>query len=133
MAALLSRFHAQSYALLRIVAGLMFLMHGTQKIFAVPGDQPATMLASLMGVAGIIELACGALVMVGLFTSIAAFIASGEMAAAYFIVHAGQSFWPIINRGELATLYCFLFLFIAAHGSGIYSVDAFRKPATARA
>jgi len=81
-----------------------------------------------MGFAGVLELVCGLLIALGLFTSFAAFIASGEMAAAYFMAHYPKSFWPILNSGELATLYCFLFLYIAATGPGIWSLDSsFRK------
>lgn len=115
------------YAILRIVAGLLFAMHGTQKLFGWPGDKPAVELASMMGVAGIIELVCGLLIMIGLLTSWAAIIASGEMAVAYFMAHAPQAAFPILNGGELAVLYCFLFLYIAASGSGIWSVDGSRS------
>ena len=125
MAELIGRFSAQTFAILRIVAGLMFAMHGTQKLFGYP-PMPKGMsgpLPPLMMVAGGIELICGFLIAIGFFTGIAAFIASGEMAAAYFMGHASHGFWPIENQGELAVLYCFLFLFIAAHGAGIWSVD----------
>ena len=125
MAELIGRFSAQTFAILRIVAGLMFAMHGTQKLFGYP-PMPKGMsgpLPPLMMVAGGIELICGFLIAIGFFTGIAAFIASGEMAAAYFMGHACHGFWPIENQGELAVLYCFLFLFIAAHGAGIWSVD----------
>jgi putative oxidoreductase len=113
----------QAYAITRIVVGGLFAVHGAQKLFGVVGGQVQP-LASMMGTAGIIELACGLLVMVGLFGGIAAFIASGEMAVAYFMVHAPQGFWPVQNQGEPAVLYCFAFLFIAARGSGIWSFDA---------
>jgi putative oxidoreductase len=122
----LGRYSPQIYALLRIVTGLLFLSHGLQKLFGIMGGKQVATLASLQGLAGLIELVCGALVMLGLFGSIAAFIASGEMAAAYFMAHLPQGFWPIVNRGELAAMYCFLFLYIAATGSGIWSVDALR-------
>jgi putative oxidoreductase len=123
--ALLSRIEGPAYALLRIVAGLLFVFHGLQKIFGMYGGT-AVQLMSLRGLAGAIELVAGILIMVGLLTSIAAFVASGEMAFAYFMSHAPQAFWPIQNRGELAALYCFLFLYIAARGSGIWSVDWLR-------
>src|SRR5687767_13947858 len=110
MPTILGRFSQYFYAILRIVAGLMFMFHGTQKLFAFPGGQGTVAIASMPGIAGIIELVCGLLIAIGLFTSIAAFIASGEMAAAYFIAHFPQSFWPIVNRGELSVLYCFVFL-----------------------
>jgi len=121
-----TRFAPCLYAIFRIVAGLMFLMHGTQKLLGWPGDKPAVPLSSLMGVAGALELRCGLLVMVGLFTGIAAFVAAGEMAAAYFIVHARGGLWPILNQGELAALYCFAFLYIAAQGAGVWSIDSLR-------
>ena len=115
------------YAILRMVSGLMFAMHGSQKLLGWPGDKPAVELASQMGVAGIIELVGGLMIVFGLFAGLAAFIASGEMAFAYFMVHAPQGPLPLLNKGELAVLYCFLFLYIAAHGSGIWSIDALRK------
>lgn len=122
----IGRFAPQLYAILRIMAGLMFAMHGTQKLFGWPGGkEPAGVL--LYQVAGVIELVGGLLIAIGLFTGFAAFIASGEMAAAYFMRHARESFWPVINEGELAALYCFLFLYMAAHGAGIWSVDAARR------
>jgi putative oxidoreductase len=123
----LGKFSSQIYALLRIVAGFMFLMHGTQKLFGWPGQGDTVELVSLMGLAGIIEFVGGFLIMIGLFGSIAAFISSGEMAVAYFMAHAPQDWNPLINNGELAVLYCFLFLYIAARGVGIWSVDAARK------
>jgi putative oxidoreductase len=123
---LIARFAAQLYAILRIVAGLMFAMHGTQKLFGWPGGQePAA--AMLFKVAGVVELVCGLLIAIGLLTGIAAFLASGQMAVAYFMMHAPNGIWPILNQGELAALYCFLFLFMAAHGAGIWSVDGARR------
>lgn len=119
------------YAVLRIVAGVMFAMHGTQKLFGWPGGGDTAELATLMGLAGIIEFVGGFMIAFGFLTSWAAFIASGEMAAAYFIAHASKALWPILNQGELAVLYCFLFLYMAAKGSGIWSIDAarHRRPA----
>ena len=125
MKRVLGRFEGTFFALLRIVAGFMFAAHGAQKLFGVLGGKKAT--EPLMMLAGVIEFAGGILIMIGLFTGIAAFIASGQMAAAYFIAHAKQSFWPIENRGELAALYCFLFLYIAAHGAGKWSIDGLKK------
>jgi putative oxidoreductase len=120
----LSRYADHLYAVLRIVAGFLFLLHGAQKLFGVLGGQQVSAAdAPLMFLAGIIELVGGALIMVGLFTGVAAFIASGEMAVAYFMVHVPMGFWPILNQGELAALYCFLFLYIAARGSGPLSLD----------
>jgi putative oxidoreductase len=115
------RFEPYAYALLRIVAGLLFLFHGLQKLFGMYGGQ-AVELVSLRGLAGIIELVGGAMIMIGLYTSPVAFIASGQMAFAYFMSHQPQAFWPIQNRGELAALYCFVFLYISTRGSGPLSV-----------
>jgi putative oxidoreductase len=125
----LGRFSPYCYALLRIVAGMMFAVHGAMKVFGWPGTKGAMPIASLPGAAGIIELVCGVLIMIGLLASFAAFLASGEMAYAYFTVHAfppggPHIFWPPLNGGELAVLYCFLFLYIATRGSGVWSVDA---------
>jgi putative oxidoreductase len=127
MERILGKYSPQLYALLRIVAGLLFAMHGSQKLFGFPGDKAPVELASLMGLAGIIEFVGGLLIALGLFASIAAFISSGQMAAAYFMAHAPKDTLPIINQGELAMLFCFLFLYIAAQGSGIWSVDAARR------
>lgn len=110
------------YAAMRIVAGLLFACHGVQKLFGILGGESRLDDPMLLA-AGVIELACGVLVALGLWTSYAAFLASGEMAVAYFLAHAPQGFWPILNRGELAILYCFLFLYIAIRGSGAYSAD----------
>ena len=130
MERILGNYSPQLYAVLRIVAGLLFAMHGTQKLFGWPGGGDTVEIASLMGLAGSIELVGGLLIAFGLFTSWAAFIASGEMAVAYFMAHAPQDVWPILNKGELAMLYCFLFLYMAARGSGIWSVDATRHRGT---
>jgi putative oxidoreductase len=119
----LGRHAERLYALLRIVAGLLFACHGAQKLFGALGGQAMTS-NPMMLVAGIIEFGGGLLIALGLFASWAAFLASGQMAVAYFMVHAKGGFWPIINKGELAVVYCFLFLYIAARGSGPYSVDA---------
>ncbi len=115
---------SQTYALFRIVTGLLFVWHGTQKLFAFPMAHPMAdqIPAFVTYIAGPIELIAGLLVMIGLFTRWAAFLCSGLMAAAYWMMHGMQAFWPIINGGELAMLYCFAFLFIAAQGSGIWSV-----------
>lgn len=111
-----------AYAAMRIVTGFLFLFHGLQKLFGMFGGQVVE-LASLRGAAGIIELLGGMLVMIGLFTPIAAFICSGEMAVAYFMAHQPRGTWPIQNAGELAALYCFVFLYIAARGAGPLSID----------
>lgn len=112
-----------TYAALRIMAGVMFLIHGTQKLFGWPKAEFRPALASLPGFAGVIELVCGTLIAIGLLTGIAAFIASGEMAVAYFMVHTKQGWIPLLNQGELAALYCFLFLYIATRGAGKLSID----------
>jgi putative oxidoreductase len=116
------------YALFRIVFGLLFACHGAQKLFGVLGGK-VSLSDPLIAAAGIIEFICGILVLTGLLTGYAAFIASGQMAVAYFKAHAPESFWPIMNNGELAVLYCFAFLYIAFHGSGRLSIDALRKKA----
>jgi putative oxidoreductase len=119
------RYAPQVYAVFRIVVGFLFMFHGAQKIlglFGGMGGGTAPMM-SMPWIAGVIELVGGILVMIGLLTRIAAFICSGEMAAAYFMVHQPQGLWPIQNQGELAALYCFAFLYIAARGAGIWSAD----------
>ena len=108
---------------MRLMVGLAFAQHGAQKVLGLLGGQKMP-LGSLPGVAGIIELVVGLLIAVGLAAGWAAFIASGEMAAAYFMVHAHGGFWPVVNKGELAVVYCFVFLYIASRGSGRYSLDA---------
>lgn len=128
----LGKFDPYIYAILRIVAGAMFAMHGTQKIFGWPPSEMHPPLSSLPGVAALIELTTGVLIVVGLFAGLAAFIASGEMAVAYFMVHAPQAPTPLVNKGELAVLYCFVWLFVAAHGAGVWSLDSvMRKTRTA--
>jgi putative oxidoreductase len=111
-----------SYALMRLVAGGLFACHGAQKLFGLLGGKAVTGTPKMLA-AGIIELGGGALIALGLFTAVAAFIASGEMAVAYFTVHVKAGFWPIMNGGELAVLYCFVFLFIVWQGSGPLSLD----------
>ncbi len=112
------------YSLLRIVAGFLFACHGAQKLFGWLGEDNVPALLSLRGVAGVIEFFGGTLIAVGLATSPVAFLASGQMAVAYFLRHAPDGFWPILNGGELAALYCFLFLYFSARGSGPLSLDA---------
>jgi putative oxidoreductase len=119
----LARFGEYAYAVMRIAVGGLFIFHGAQKLFGAFGGRQQP-LASLAGAAGVIELVCGLLVMVGLFGGLAAFVASGEMAVAYFMMHQPRGTWPIQNQGELAALYCFVFLYIAARGSGIWSIDS---------
>lgn len=123
MPAFLKPFEGPVYSVLRALAGLMFMQHGLQKIFGLFGGAPAQMTGAPLYIAGGIELVGGALLAVGLFARWSAFLCSGFMAAAYFIAHAGQGFFPILNRGELAILYCWVFLFVAAHGGGPWSLD----------
>ncbi len=111
-------------SVLRIVSGFLFIEHGTQKWLLFPGNPTArASVESLSGVAGLFELVGGFLLMIGLFTRPVAFVLSGLMAFAYFIAHAPQGFWPILNKGELAALYCFVFLYLAAAGGGPWSLD----------
>ena len=124
----LSKLQAPALNLLRIMAGFLFFPHGAQKLFGLFGGfggQPGATapLLSLMGVGGILEFFGGLLVMFGLFTRPVAFILSGQMAAAYFMAHSPQGVWPLLNGGELAALYSFGFLFLAAGGGGDFSID----------
>lgn len=111
---------------LRIVTGFLFLQHGTAKLFGAPHIAmfDGLQLFSLLGLAGVLELAGGALILLGLFTRPVAFILSGEMAVAYFMAHAPHGFLPILNQGELAVMYCFVFLYLSFAGGGAYSIDA---------
>jgi putative oxidoreductase len=111
--------------LLRIVSAIVFMLHGTQKLFGFPSATPLppSRMLSLLGAAGILEVFGGALMALGLFTRQVAFILSGEMAVAYFRQHAPRGLWPILNGGELAVLFCFLWLFFSAAGPGRISVD----------
>lgn len=119
----MTRFAAETHALLRIVAGFLFLWHGSQKLLGIPGGVPAQAPPFVLYIAGPIELVGGILVMIGLFTRWAAFISSGLMAAAYWMAHGTKALLPVQNQGELAALYCFVFLFFAAAGPGKWSVD----------
>jgi len=131
----LGRYSTYIYALLRIVTGFLFLWHGSQKLFGYPprqmppGAPPAAEgLDALTAVGGTIELVGGFLIMIGLFTGFSAFIASGMVAVAYFMYHFKvDAFLPIVNKGELAALYCFVFLYIASRGSGVWSVESIFK------
>lgn len=109
----------------RIVFGLMFMQHGAQKLFAVLGREQAADLLTLTWFAGVLEFWGGLLIVLGLFTRPVAFILAGEMAVAYFLRHAPRDLFPIQNGGELAVLYCFFFLFLAANGGGAFSLDGF--------
>lgn len=121
----MSKYEPQAYAALRIVAGFLFLWHGSQKLFDFP-PAGVEMPQYIVSVAGPIEFFGGFLIMVGLLTRWAAFITSGQMAFAYWIGHGTKALLPIVNHGELAMLYCFLFLFISTKGSGAFSVDHYR-------
>ena len=116
-------YEPQTYALLRIVSGFLFLWHGMQKVFGFPGQMPPGVPAFITWVAGPIELVGGVLVMIGLFTRGAAFLSSGLMAFAYWMGHGTKALLPFQNQGEPAVIYCFLFLFISARGAGIWSLD----------
>jgi len=115
-------------SVLRITSALLFLEHGTSKVFGIPPSAMAWQFnaASLVGWSGIIELVGGILLALGLFTRFTAFILSGEMAVAYFTVHAAGGFYPLVNKGEIAVLYCFVFLYLAAAGGGPLSLDRLR-------
>ncbi len=114
-------------SLLRLVAGLIFFAHGTQKLLGFPASDRLTEAFTLGWVAGLIELVCGALIAVGLLTRPAAFLASGTMAFAYWLAHAPQGPYPVNNGGDAAILYCFLFLYLVFAGGGPLSVDAARR------
>jgi len=118
-------------SVLRIVAGLLFLQHGSAKLLAFPHVAmfEGLQLFSLMGLAGILELGGSLLIILGLFTRPVAFLLSGEMAVAYFMAHAPHGFLPIVNQGELAVLYCFVFLYLSVVGPGAFSIDAARNKA----
>jgi putative oxidoreductase len=117
-------YSAQLLSLLRIMSGLLVLQHGTTKYLNFPvGPMNNASIQSMSGAAGLIELVGGVLLVIGLFTRPAAFILSGMTAVAYFYAHAPAGFFPILNRGELAALYCFVFLYLAAAGPGPWSVD----------
>jgi putative oxidoreductase len=117
------RFEHEVLALLRVVSGLMLLQHAVQKLFGALGGKMVEGFARNW-FAGVIELVFGALVVLGLATRVSAFILSGELAFAYFLVHAPKGFFPIVNRGELAVLYCFVFFYLSARGGGRWSLDA---------
>ncbi|MBK8464439.1 MAG: DoxX family protein [Chloracidobacterium sp.] len=127
----LGRYSTYIYAVLRIVSGFLFMWHGTQKLLGYPPSGTPSSgegLSPLIAVAGTIELFGGIMIMIGLFTAVAAFLSSGLMAVAYFMAHFSlQAFLPVVNKGELAVVYCFLFLYIASRGSGVWSVDSIFK------
>lgn len=121
----ISNWSPRLLSVLRIMAGLLFMCHGGQKLFNCPPSDPPMNFAmfSLPWISGILEFFGGLLIVLGLFTRPVAFILSGQMAVAYFMVHAKGGFWPILNHGELAVLYCFVFLYFAAAGPGPLSLD----------
>jgi putative oxidoreductase len=123
----MARYANQAYALLRIVTGFLFLWHGMQKLFHIPIAPGGAVPAHITYIAGPIELVGGSLVMIGLFTRGAALLCSGLMAVAYWSFHAQRALTPLENKGELAILYCFVFLLIVAKGSGIWSADNARS------
>ena len=121
-----------AHVLMRIFAGALLAEHGAQKVFGAFGGidgagHAAPHTFSLIGIAGPLELIGGLLIIVGLYTRVAAFILSGEMAVVYFLYHIERSFWPIVNRGEIVVVLCFVFLYLAATGAGVFSLDYLRK------
>jgi putative oxidoreductase len=124
----LERFQPQLRALLRIVVALLFMEHGLAKLLHFPVPQPGVPdpLPTLLVAAAWVEIVGGALIAIGLFTRLAAFLCAGEMAIGYFMFHFPKGFWPIVNMGEAAILYCFVFLYLAAAGPGAWSVDSAR-------
>lgn len=120
--AFLNKYSEQCYAAFRVVFGFLFLCHGTQKLFSFPISFPYP-LNSMSTAAGVIELVAGALIILGFYSRYAAFIASGTMAFAYWMVHGLNNVFPIANGGEISALYCFAFLYIAAKGPGIWSIN----------
>ena len=131
MEKVLGNFSPHAYALVRVVVGLLFACHGAQKVFGwfggVDGKGTAALLSSLFGVAGAIEVITGLLIVIGFLAGYAGFIASGQMAVAYFMAHFPTSFWPLENKGEPAVLFCFVFLYVATQGAGIWSIDGARQ------
>ena len=119
----LSAYRPQLLAILRIMTALLFLAHGTAKLLGFPDIGMSVPLVSLFGLAGVLEIVGGVLLAVGLFTRPVAFILAGEMAVAYFMAHAPQGFFPMINQGESAVLFCFIFLYFVASGPGAWSFD----------
>ena len=122
-----SRWSPRMLGVLRIVAAFLFMQHGAQKLFGFLAHAPSPPLLSLMGLAGVLEFFGGLLLLIGLFTRPVAFILSGQMAVAYFMVHAPRGFWPIGNGGDLAVLWSLVFLYLAAAGGGMWSVDRLRS------
>ena len=127
----LSTYRPQMLAVLRIMAALLFIAHGTSKLFGWPSAGMQPPLFSLFGLAAVLELVGGLLLVLGLFTRPVAFILAGEMAVAYFMAHAKGDFFPINNGGESAILFCFIFLYLALAGGGAWALDNARRPAMA--
>ena len=129
-----SRWSQVLLSVLRIMTGFLFAAHGAQKLFGflAPPDAHLPLLFSFMGLAGVLEFFGGLAVLLGLFTRPAAFILSGQMAVAYFMAHAPAGFWPLRNKGELAVLYCFIFLYLAAAGGGRWSLDRLIRASRSR-
>lgn len=123
------RWGSEMLSVLRIVSALIFLLHGSQKLFGVPATDQQPPLMSLMGVGGVLEFVGGLLLLVGFLTRPVAFVLSGMMAVAYWMFHAPQNLFPTLNGGDAAILYCFVFLYLAVVGGGKWSVDAMRDPA----
>ena len=123
-----ARWASRLLSVLRIIAAFILMPHGTQKLFGWPasGPQQTSPLLSLFGLAGVLETFGGLLLLLGLFTRPVAFLIAGEMAVAYFKAHAPRGFWPILNHGEAPVLLCFVFLYLAAAGGGLWSLDAWR-------
>lgn len=119
----LSRYQPYALAALRIVAALLFIEHGTQKLFGFPASQMQGSLSTLMLVAALLEVVGGILVLIGLFTRPVAFVLSGQMAVAYFMAHAPASVFPVLNGGDAAILFCFIFLYLVFAGPGAFSAD----------
>ena len=125
---ILGKFEPQVYAIVRIVVGFLFMLHGSQKLFNIPANPKGAMpLNALMGFGGVVELVGGLMILIGLFAGIAAFIFCVHMAVAYFIAHQPNGALPLLNGGGEAVLFCFIFLYMAARGSGIWSVDSILK------
>jgi putative oxidoreductase len=123
-----SAYRPQALAALRIMAALLFIEHGTQKFIDFPpAEQPFGNLMNILGVAGVLEVVGGLLILVGLFTRPVAFVLCGFMAVAYFMAHAPQSFFPINNRGDAAVLFCIVFLYLTAAGPGAFALDNGRR------
>ena len=122
----LAEWSPRALSILRIVTALLFIEHATMKFFAFPAAMPGPggPLPAIIVAAGVIELVGGTLIALGLFTRPAAFIASGAMAAAYFMAHASQSFWPVVNQGEAAIMFCFVFFYLVFAGAGSWSLDS---------